>query len=155
MLFQHHPDGIITVISGSKNYTDSLANFLLDYGKKYSLPQNAILRFYEKGVQHYSSNGKNQEFMPHEWVEGNDIINGIDTLLLNKEKRITPPLIVPSKEELISALEQEYEPQFSDLRVAWANALMRGDTEGANARVTDRKALEQEYNQRMEMIMNG
>ncbi len=65
------------------------------------------------------------------------------------------PDLAPTKDELLSALEQEYEPQFSDLRVAWANAYMKGDTTTANARVSDRKALEQEYNARMEVIMNG
>ena len=65
------------------------------------------------------------------------------------------PDLIPTKDELLEKLEQEYEPQFSDLRVAWANAYMKGDTEVADARVTDRKALEQEYNARMEVIMNG
>lgn len=65
------------------------------------------------------------------------------------------PDLVPTKDELLEKLEQEYEPQFNDLRVAWANAYMKGNTEVANARVNDRKALEVEYNQRMEVIMNG
>jgi len=90
---------------------------------------------------------KHREYFQGKW---NRIIDG-------QPVYVPPP--EPTREETIekqiAALDDEYNPQFDALTLAWATASMEGDTETANARKADKDALKLEYQQKREVILNG
>jgi hypothetical protein len=66
-------------------------------------------------------------------------------LLLNPEE---------IRQQHLNALDEEYNPQFDALTLAWATASMEGDTETAAARVADKQTLKEEYQRKREAILS-
>ena len=62
---------------------------------------------------------------------------------------------VVDKDLALAALDAIYDPQFDYLTLAWATASMDGDTTTATARLADKQALKEEYQQKREAIING
>lgn len=103
-MFQHHPDGIITIKNDNQIYIDTLENFILDYGKEYFLPDDQILRFYIRGKEHYVSDGHNQIMLETTWDEGNQIISFLPNLLLSQQNRIKSLEHIPTIEEIMEQI---------------------------------------------------
>lgn len=88
-LFQHHPDGIITLEGPAGRYADSPATFAADLGRAYpGLPAGATLRMYDQGAAHWISDGANAEPQEIPWKDGDDYLAALPALLVNQAARI-------------------------------------------------------------------
>jgi hypothetical protein len=89
--FQHHPDGWIIVRRGqNKVYSDTIANFEVDYGNPYTgLPEGFIGRYYEPGVNHYVHTDDTAVPQGLSWLEGDAYIEAYERLIAAKADRET------------------------------------------------------------------
>ncbi len=89
-LLQQHPDGRVHIKNNNQTYGDGLANFAQDYASPLpALPQGEIVRFYDKEVIHYTSDGYTQKAAPEgrSWAQGDAIIAALPTLLEKQQAR--------------------------------------------------------------------
>lgn len=74
-------------------------------------------------------------------------------------KPVEIPAYVPTPDEIkdqeLSALDAEYQPQFDELSLAWATASMDGNAALAASIKADKATLQNEYQQKREAIING
>jgi hypothetical protein len=103
-IFQHHPDGHVIVRNGA-TYSDSCANFALDFGEaEPALPAGAVGRYYEPGVVHSFTDGNNVVAGGVlDWYFGNRAIAAIDTLLAAQAARNEAPPPPPPPDAAFTA----------------------------------------------------
>lgn len=106
--FQHHPDGLIYVRGETQTYSDTVANFALDFGQpEPALPAGAISRDYNPGVCHSISDGTSViAGGPMPWAFGDSAIAAVGALLTAQDARnpkadpqsFTPPPIASPRQ---------------------------------------------------------
>ena len=89
--YHYHPDGVILVRANGGQYTDTLANFELDYGGPAPvLPEGIAEVIYDDGGRHALLDimGNQRGTGPIPYFEGDAIIAAYDFLTAAKEARV-------------------------------------------------------------------
>lgn len=70
-------------------------------------------------------------------------------------EKVEQPIYIPTKDDLLQQLDNEYQPQFSELIKAWSNATMDSDQYLANKLQISKTILKTEYESKRGVIING
>lgn len=100
VMLHQHPEGLIYVRTDEGVYGDTLENFKIDYGSiAPMLPEGITERIYEPSKRHaLIMNHDVIDGGPMPWLEGDEIISGIQRMLKSQKAR-----------ELILAAQKEQE----------------------------------------------
>lgn len=126
----HHPDGLIYVRVGKDFYSDTPANFVLDFGLSLpSLPSGAIERIYDQGRRHCIAEEGNVIAggeMP--WPLGDSVIANFAAAKAAQHARRNPPPPPPTLAEAKAAANAKISAQFHDLATVPINFAVGGTT---------------------------
>lgn len=135
----------VLIIDGSRTYTDTVDNFLLDAGAV-SVPESVV---YDDDQECCVVDGDFRNY-PNGTYSG--YCDRIQDLLDAQAKRTYVPPAEPTEEDQKASLKADYDSAVKDLTDSMAVALLTGDTDAQESIRSDFKELQAQYKEAVEDV---